>query len=115
MEEIDAIDNGVDVCSSGTPNYIVSTTLSNRVGRKDIIIMKSLIVEKSAEGGFARRQVCALFSGATDEKLPGSQDKMPALRAKDRGYVKFPAKTRIYCIFFYLMMHTKTNIYSENR
>jgi len=33
MEEIDAIDNGVDVCSAGTPNYIVSTTLSNRVGR----------------------------------------------------------------------------------
>lgn len=33
MEEIDAIDNGIDVCSEGTPRYIVSTTLSNRVGR----------------------------------------------------------------------------------
>ena len=38
--------------------------------------MKSLIVEKSAEGGFARRQVYALFSGATDEKFPGSQHKL---------------------------------------
>jgi len=33
IEEIDAIDNGIDVCTAGTPRYIVSTTLSNRVGR----------------------------------------------------------------------------------
>ena len=33
MEEIDAIDNGIDVCSEGTPKYLVSTTLSHRVGR----------------------------------------------------------------------------------
>lgn len=33
MEEIDAIDNGIDVCSEGTPRYIVSTNLSSRVGR----------------------------------------------------------------------------------
>ena len=33
IEEIDAVDNGIDVCSEGTPRYQITTTLSQRVGR----------------------------------------------------------------------------------
>ena len=33
MEEIDAVDNGIDVWSEGTPRYLITTTLSQRVGR----------------------------------------------------------------------------------
>ena len=33
MEEIDAVDNGIDVWSEGAPRYLITTTLSQRVGR----------------------------------------------------------------------------------
>jgi len=33
MQEIDAIDNGVDICSQGSPTYEINTNLSSRVGR----------------------------------------------------------------------------------
>ena len=43
MQEIDAIDNGVDICPQGAPTYEINTNLSSRVGRSVSRLCQSLI------------------------------------------------------------------------